>query len=57
MKTKQLKKLKGKRKCKFVPVYSVKACEKSRGAQVTLGLWQGSDPGGTVTKRISLKWT
>ena len=57
MKTKQLKKLKSKRKCKFLPAQSVKAYEGSRGIKVALGLWEGSVPGGAVAKRIGLIWT
>ena len=38
MKTKQLNKLKGKRKCKFLPAHSVKAYEGIGGIQVALGL-------------------
>jgi hypothetical protein len=38
MKTKHLKKLKGKKKFKFLPAHSVKAYEGSTGIQVALGL-------------------
>jgi hypothetical protein len=57
MNTKQLKKLKGERKCKFLSTHSVKAYEGGSGIQLAHGLWQGSVPGGPVAKRIGLLWT